>query len=276
MRRPVSFLILPVSMLSTAALAADPSVIGPLDFQAATVTVDDFVGTLNVEVSAGPDIIVRIGGTEEQLADVSVRADGDNLMIRRLQGRSAGGRQLSLAEYPTIDLHVPAGTALTIDDMDGAANVGDLNAPVRVYVASLDASFGDVTSAEIDRFGSGDISFGHVAESVSATLSGSGDIRVASAGNVDVTKRGSGDVVLGAVTGAVSAEMRGSGDIRIASAHDVDIKKRGSGDIELGEVRGAFRFEGAGIGDVDVGSVDGPVSVDAASSGKNPHSWRQC
>ena len=257
-------LVGPIILVGT----AYATTIEPRSFEAQSIVVDDFIGTLNVEVIDASEVSVRMSGPEDKLADITVRLEGAQLVLRRGMGPTDLSRGLDLDGYPVVDLQVPAGTALTIDDMDGEATIGDLNAPIRVYVASLDATIGDVSSADIDRFGSGDITLGDVAGAIRATLSGSGNIRAASAGSADITKRGSGNVVLGPVSGVVDAQMRGSGDIRIAAAEAVNIRKRGTGDIELGEIRREFRYEGAGIGDIDVTSVDGPVTIDAANTGK--------
>ena len=268
MRLTLSKILVPTAGVLVLVGTAEGATIGPLIFEAATVVVDDFVGTLNVEVVDDPAVTLSITGTEAKIADIAVRLDGSSLVLRRGMGPTGLRYGLDLGAYPVINLRVPSGTPLTIDDMDGMATIGDLNAPVRIYAASLDVTIGDVMSADIDRFGSGDIVIGNVAGALTATLSGSGDIRVLSAGTVDVIKRGSGDVILGTVSGTVTAEMRGSGDIRIAAAQAVDIKKRGSGDVDLGQIGGRFDYEGAGIGDVDVGSVDGPVTINSTSSGK--------
>ena len=264
---PLSF-CLPIAGIFVLPGVSGAATFGPLTYDATAVIVDDFIGTLNVTVVDADRSTVQITGTEDKIADIRVRLDGPNLILRRGMGPVDLAQGLDLAAYPVVDLQVPAGTALTIDDMDGEASVGDLMAPLRVYVASLDATIGDVTSAHIDRFGSGNITLRNIAGPLNVTLSGSGDIKAESAASVDLTKRGSGDVILGAIAGPVLAQMRGSGDIRIAEAETVDIKKRGSGDIELGDVRGDFKYEGAGIGDVDVASVDGPVIINATSSGK--------
>ena len=152
--------------------------------------------------------------------------------------------------------------------MDGEANIGDLNAPLTIFAASLDATIGNVTSADIDRFGSGNIALGHVAGALNANLSGSGDITAASAGSADIEKRGSGDVILGPIARTLNLQMRGSGDIDVHSAATADIGKRGSGDVRFGTVRGELVYQSAGVGDVDISFVDGPVTIDTTSSGK--------
>ena len=268
MRLTLSRLLVPTAGMLVLAGAAEAATTGPLTFEAASVVVDDFVGTLNVEVVDDLKVTLSITGTEDKIADVAVRLDGSSLILIRGMGPTGLQRGLDLGAYPVIDLQVPSGTPLTIDDMDGKATIGDLNAPFRIYAASLDATIGDVTTADIDRFGSGDLAIGNVAGALTATLSGSGDITVASAATVDITKRGSGDVILGSISGTATAQLRGSGDIQIAAARAVDIKKRGSGDVELGVIGGQFNYESAGIGDVDVASVDGPVTINATSSGK--------
>ncbi|MHA1565783.1 MAG: GIN domain-containing protein [Alphaproteobacteria bacterium] len=239
-----------------------------LEFDARSVIVDDFIGTLNVEVRIGGTITVAMTGPDEKLADIVVRLEGENLVVRRGMGSTKVSQHFDAESYPVINIQLPAGMPLVIDDMDGEAHIGDLNAPLTIFAASLDATIGNVTSADIDRLGSGDITLGHVTGALNADLSGSGDITAASAGSVNIQKRGSGDVTLGPIARNFTANMRGSGDIDVHSAAMADIQKRGSGDVRFGTVRGEFFYRSAGIGDVDISFVDGPVTIDTTNSGK--------
>ncbi len=241
---------------------------GVAKFDARSVTVDNLIGSLNVEVSNGGAIEVTVSAPADKVADITVRLDGDNLVIRRGMGPTKILQRFEAKNYPVVNLRVPVGTPLVIDDMDGVANIGDLKAPLKIFAASLDAVIGDVTSADIDRFGSGDITLGDVSGALNANLSGSGNITAASAGSVNIQKRGSGDVTLGPVARGFTANMRGSGDIDVHSAAAADIQKRGTGDVRFGTVRGALRYQSAGIGDVDISFVDGPVRIDTTNSGK--------
>lgn len=268
MRLPVQLSLLTavsLGMLANTAAAATTEV---MRFDARSVIADDLIGTLNVEVRNGGPLEVTITAPDDKLADIAVLVEGDSLVIRRGMGPTKVAQRFEAESYPVVDILMPAGTPLVIDDMDGEANIGDLNAPLTIFAASLDATIGNVTSADIDRFGSGDITLGHVSGALNANLSGSGDISAASAGSVNIQKRGSGNVSLGPIALRFTANMRGSGDIDVHSAAAADIQKRGTGDVRFGTVRGELLYQSAGIGDVDIGFVDGPVRIDTTNSGK--------
>lgn len=268
MRFPIQFctaVLVSLGILSGPAVAASNEV---LEFDARSVIVDDFIGTLNVEVRSGGTVTVTMTGPEDKLADIAVRLEGETLLVKRGMGSTKVMERFDAARYPVMNIQMPAGMPLTIDDMDGQALIGDLNASLTIFAASLDATIGNVTSAEIDRLGSGDISLGHVTGALNADLSGSGDITAASAGSVSIQKRGSGDVDLGPIAREFVLNMRGSGDIDVHSALSADIQKRGSGDVRFGTVRGELLYRSAGIGDVDISLVDGPVTIETTNSGK--------
>ena len=252
-----------------AADAASPPDVTTLlsqSFAGVALRVDDFVGTLNIEVGAGPMEVV-ITGSEAMIKDLGVRLESDILVIKRF-GMVVQKQPFVATRYPTVTVRVPDATPVTIDDMDGIAVIGDLHAPLMVFGASLDLQAGDVSVVSIDRSGSGDIVLGRIAGALTARLAGSGDLTVAAAGSVDVEKRGSGTVTLGPVAGGIIARLSGSGDFSAAAASTTRIDKRGSGDVRLGPIQGGLTFKSSGIGDVDVASVNGPVVVETASSGK--------
>jgi hypothetical protein len=152
--------------------------------------------------------------------------------------------------------------------MDGHARIGDIAAPLTVHAASIDLIAGNVTTATVDRSGSGRIELGDVSGSLTARLGGSGDFVVGTAGAVDIEKRGSGDIIVGHVEGAFSARVRGSGDVSVANVGTVTIEKHGSGNVRFGRVAGGLSYTSFGIGDADVAAVDGPVVVVTTSSGE--------
>lgn len=126
-------------------------------------------------------------------------------------GTSAGAR---------IDLEVtiPTGLALTIDDGSGSIDVVDVEADVRIDD------------------GSGSIDVRNVANVVVEDGSGSIDIEGA-AGDVDVTD-GSGSITVRSVTGSVTIDD-GSGSINVSDVeHDLILLDDGSGSFRYSDVRG--------------------------------------
>jgi hypothetical protein len=240
----------------------------PQTFDARKVQVVNFIGTLDVSVGEQSGVTVDVTGSTDMVADVSVRLDGDTLVIARKGMIDHQDKPFDAAAYPTVRLSVPVATALTIAGMDGNARIGDIAAPLSVNAASVDIIAGNVTTAMIDRSGSGRIELGDVSGSVVARLGGSGDFVVGAAGEADIEKRGSGDISVGNVAGVFSARVRGSGDVSAANVGAVKIEKYGSGNVSLGRVAGGLSYISFGIGDADIAAVDGPVVVKTSSSGE--------
>ncbi len=240
----------------------------PQSFDARRVEVVNFVGTLDVAVGDQAGVAVEVTGTSDMVDDVGVRLDGDTLIIARKGMIDHENKPFDAAAYPTVRLSVPVATALTINGMDGTARIGDIAAPLSVNAASVDIVAGNVTTAMIDRSGSGRIELGDVSGPVIARLGGSGDFLVGTAGEADIEKRGSGDISVGRVDGAFNARVRGSGDVSAADVGAVTIEKHGSGNVRFGRVAGGLSYISFGIGDADIAAVDGPVVVETSSSGE--------
>ena len=240
----------------------------PQTFDARKVLVVNFIGTLDVSVGEQSGVVVDVTGSTDMVDDVGVRLDGDTLIIARKGMIDHEGKPFDAALYPTVRVRVPVATALTISGMDGNARIGDIAAPLSVNAESVDIIAGNVTTAMIDRSGSGRIELGEVSGSVVARLGGSGDFVVAAAGEADIEKRGSGDISVGRVDGAFSARVRGSGDISAANVGAATIEKYGSGNVSFGRIAGGLSYISFGIGDADIAAVDGPVVVETSSSGE--------
>ncbi|MDH3738668.1 MAG: DUF2807 domain-containing protein, partial [Alphaproteobacteria bacterium] len=257
-------LFIAVLSLTPAARAAPDSRI----FEASKVALVNFVGTLDVTVGDLPNIALDITGPADQIDDVGVRLDDDVLVIARKGMVNHDDQPFDAAVYPTVRLRVPAATALTIQGMDGVARIGDIAAPLSVHAAALDLTAGNVTTAMIERSGSGRIELGDVSGPVVARLGGSGDFVVGTAAEADIEKRGSGDIDISHVEGAFVANVRGSGDVSAANVGTASIEKHGSGNVRFGRVAGGLSYISFGIGDADVAAVHGPVVVETTSSGE--------
>lgn len=267
---PTRIAIVGLLFAATILFLTSPTLAEPTSqlYDAHKVRLVNFVGTLDVTVGDQPGIVLDITGPPDKTDDVGVRLDGDTLVIARKGMIDHDDQPFDAALYPTVRLRVPVATALTIRGMDGQARIGDIAAPLSVHAASLDLIAGNVTTAMIDRSGSGRIEIGDVSGSVVARLGGSGDFIVGTAGEVEIEKRGSGDIDVGHVEGAFVARVRGSGDVSAANVGTATIEKHGSGNVRLGRVAGGLSYVSFGIGNVDVGAVDGPVVVETSSSGE--------
>lgn len=94
--------------------------------------------------------------------------------------------------------------------------------------------------------------------------SGSGDINLAGATDLDVTS-GSGSVSVGTVSGSAARVTSGSGDIVVAEARCPITAKSGSGDLLVRALRAADLRASAGSGDISVPSTTGSVDLRTAS-----------
>ena len=237
-------------------------------FEASRVEIVNLIGSLDVAVSDQPGVAVEIAGAPEMIDDVGVRVSGDTLIVARKGMIDHGNMPFDAAAYPTVRLRVPLTTAVTINGMDGAARIGDIAAPLSVHAASVDLVAGNVSTALIDRSGSGRIEIGDVSGPVVARLGGSGDFIVGEAGEADIEKRGSGNIDVGRVEGAFTARVRGSGDVSAADVGTATIEKHGSGNVRFGRVAGGLSYVSFGIGNAEIEAVDGPVVVETTSSGE--------
>lgn len=137
-------------------------------------TVADVASVLRVNVSGSGDIRTGAAGS----ADLHVAGSGD-ISVRR------------------VDSGLSAATSGS-----GDIQTGLVNGPMRVRVAgsgNVRAHAGQVTDMDVSVAGSGDVSFGGVAQTLTANVAGSGDVTVSH------------------VTGAVSKHVAGSGDVRVGT-----------------------------------------------------------
>jgi hypothetical protein len=192
--------------------------------------------------------VIRAGGkacasTASRLDDVVLRSErrGSNLVIRVETPRHRGsfiGRT-----YASLDLEVelPRGFDVEIDDTSGSMDVRDLG---RVSIED----------------GSGSILVRSV-ESVSI-VDGSGSIDVRDVRG-DVTIRdGSGGIEVSRVGGTVRIIEDGSGGIVIRDVGgDVIIDEDGSGSIRVTDVRGDLRVGPHGSGGISFDRIGGTISI---------------
>ena len=250
MRAALSLAAGVASLLATPALATD-------------IVVKDFVGKITVNEGA-PDMdvkrshpkldtsmgeTIRIDGGIEKPYKTKVCDYGSGLNIV-INGRDRG-LERRLEDYPNIELSVPEGASLTVENSWVWLDAED----VTLARADLDVGgcmplgFGDILEADISKSGSGDITAGQVG-SLTLSKSGSGDVEIDDVGTFKLSQSGSGELDIGRV--GVSA----------------DIKKSGSGDVEIGEITGPLTISKSGSGDVDVGGGMIPdLSISKSGSG---------
>ena len=266
------FLALLLAMLALPA-AAGTKRIGPKLFEAKELLVVDVIGSIEIAVGSAPKIEVVLEGEPRLLDDLTLRQNGETLVIaRKKDWLDFPERQLYPWRdvYPSVTLRLPAGTAVTLDGVIGEARVGDIAAPLAMEVSLLDAKIGDVSEATLKLHGRGDIVLGKVAGRLSILSSGSSEVTTGEVGEAEIEKSGSGDIILGPIAGGLRYDSAGSGDTRAAAVNGpVDALINGSGGLRIGGGKatplrlrlngsGDFRFEGTAVNpDVTVNGSGG-------------------
>ncbi|MGM0631902.1 MAG: hypothetical protein ACQETO_01880 [Pseudomonadota bacterium] len=159
-----------------------------------------------------------------------------------------------------MDVRVPAGLLLEVDDGSGAINVRNVTGELRIEDGSGSIGISQFTGpVDIDD-GSGGIDVHDVNGRVHVN-DGSGSITIAR--TMDVTVRdGSGSIAIRDIEGNVHIPDDGSGSIRIERVSgNVLVDDDGSGGIHVEGVRGDFTARSTGSGDVLYRDVDGRVDV---------------
>ena len=267
--------LLALALLTLALPAgAETKRIGPKLFEAGALRIVDVIGSIEITVGREPKIEVLLEGEPRLLNDISLRREGDALIILRSKDwLDFPERQLYPWRdvYPSVTLRLPAGTPVTLEGVIGEARIGDIAAPLEMEVSLLDAEIGDVSEATIKLHGRGDITLGKVAERLSILSTGSSDLTIGDVGEAEIEKLGSGDIVLGVIAGGLRYNSAGSGDTRAAGVNGpVEVLINGSGGLRLGggtakplrlrlNGSGDVRFEGLAV-NPDV-SINGSGSV---------------
>lgn len=245
-------------LLATAlTLTALPALaFGPQDYAAKEVTVKGVVGRLSVKVDSGASkVTASVTGPDRWLSLVEVRQEGGDLIIRQKES-SRNWRTSGKDDWIDVQITVPVGTKLEIDDFSGEGVVGDLRGAFSIDgMNSGKLSVGHVSTASVGIDGSGDVALGDVDRDVSLEINGSGSIATGrTAGNTALEINGSGEITLAHANGPINAEINGSGDIRIKSgvADPLAVEINGSGSLLLDGVARNQSVEQSGSGSVKV------------------------
>ena len=229
---------------------------GPQDYAAKEVTVKGVVGRLSVKVDSGASkITASVTGPDRWLALVEVRQEGSDLVISQ-KDKGRNWRMNGKEDWIDVQVTVPVGTRLEIDEFTGEGTVGDLRGAFSVDgMNSGKLSVGHVSTASVGIDGSGDVMLGDVDRDVSLEINGSGSITTGrTAGNTALEINGSGEITLAHANGPINAEINGSGDIRIKSgvADPLAVEINGSGSLLLDGIARNQSVEQSGSGSVKV------------------------
>lgn len=229
---------------------------GPQDFTAREVSVEGLVGRLEVKVDSGASkVTASVSGPSRWLDTVTVKLDGDDLRI--VQKESPRERRWrDQDDWVTVQLTVPAGTKLDIDDFSGEGTVGDLRGALSVDgMSSGKLNVGRVTTAAVSIDGSGDVTLGDVDRDVNFEINGSGSVKSGrTAGKAELEINGSGEIDVAYANGAINAEINGSGDISIHGgvADPLAVEINGSGSVLMDGVAKNQSIEQSGSGKVRI------------------------
>lgn len=256
-------------------------------FQAQSVRIERFAGRLRVEVSRTGPVQMRLEGNQSDLEDISALMVDGTLVLQQV-GRHWSFMRL-WRDPVRLELVVPVGTPLTINDLSGDIWIGDTQASLALDMRAGDARIGRVTDATVRLMGRGDISLAETSGALNITVVGSGDVSAGGASRADLRIEGSGDIKLGAIQGPFKAVVMGSGDITATEINGpVDLEINGSGRVRVfrGEVSsahivlngsGAFEFDGVAIepditlrgsGSVEIRAVRGPYKTERTGTGE--------
>jgi hypothetical protein len=282
-------------LILPAAAAEDWTTWPQKSFSASGLKVNDFVGTLIVNVSNGGNIKVDVAGTRERVKNVEVHSSGNAVMI---QGRSSDtvwdwhnwfnfDYTRSKPDQLVVKVSVPRGTAISVDDMVGKATIGDTLGPLKFEASASQSKIGRVSSADISLDGTGRIDLAGVNGPLKLDIAGSGKVNVGPTQSVKADIAGAGDTALGPIAGGLSVDIAGSGDIstpRVNGPVKIDIAGSGSVNVADGIANplhvdimgsGSFTFGGLavdphvssfGSGSVKIKAYKGKMSSDGMAS----------
>jgi hypothetical protein len=224
---------------------------------------------------------VDVAGSKEMVSGLSVRNEGDSLLID-----GSGHVSYSVWDWRKwfdfshirdddnrghllIKVTVPKGTPVKISDLVGNAAIGDTYGPVSLESVASDSTIGKVSQASVSLGGSGKIAITDVAGELKLEIAGSGRVTSGHAGSVRADIAGSGDAQLGNVSGGVKIDIAGSGDFTAARVNGpVHVDIAGSGNVKIADgVADPLKVDILGAGDLYFGGTAVNPSISAMGSG---------
>ena len=281
--RQIGFGVLAIGLGLAGAAQAQP---GPT-----AVELKHFIGRVEVIAENRADVEITVAHGNNKLPQPKISTSGDRLVMDGgLNGLNHG------INFNFFDGHSESGPKgmMTISGY-GTYALKDLpvitvHTPMDVHLTASGTAFGHIGashSLKLVNSGDGDWRVDPVATQVDATNAGSGDIHLATCGDVTLNTAGSGDFTIGDIQ-SIRTSQAGSGDIKVGHiygpAHislaasgdftaqmvrgDTDISIAGSGDVTIREGSAPhFKATIAGSGDIRFGGTAGDVSASIAGSG---------
>lgn len=219
LRSPLLLLLTVLSMLATAALAAQETT--SVDYPLRDFTRISLKGGSHLQVVQGGDFAVTASGPADVMPQVFAELHGDTLELRVESSKRSFFGAITVSSDPRVRFQV------TLPKVSGILVTGSGKAEAEALESE---------SLELKVTGSGELRIGKVvAESLDTAVTGSGDLKVGSTmavqGRASVT--GSGDLRLDNYAGqALKADIRGSGDIIVGGrVAQLEVNVMGSGDF---------------------------------------------
>ncbi len=265
--------VAPLALLGAVAFAEDQTVMQ--SFQAKRVQIDALAGNLKVLVANDyPGIDVSLAGSQEMIQKIRLSTSGDAVVLAMegVEGDWWDDMWNWSSSAPgdlRVTITVAPGTPLKVDNYIGDAEIGDLEAALKMNTSGGRVRAGNVTRADVAIAGSGDIILGRVAGDLDASIAGSGSVKTGDAQSADIEIAGGGEVKVGAVSGDFDVDIAGSGEVYAVSVNGkVNIDVAGSGDVRIdGGVADPFKVDIAGSGDVRFGGTANNPDVSVMGSG---------
>ena len=243
------------------------------------VSIRHAVARVEVIPEARSDITVNVTPGKKALPTVQVRREGGRVIVdggleHRIKGCGFYGFGVSMnindnkaGRPPRARAHVIGVGNLGPDDMPHIV----IHTPMDTAVDADGAVFGQVGQAhhlDVALSGCGDWSLSDVADALSVSMSGSGDVAGGRAGRLKVMVSGSGDVRLKQVSGPADVTTSGSSDVSLESSGPLSVRIGGSSDVHVKSVNGPIHAQISGSGDVSIDQGQAPeVEVSIAGSG---------
>lgn len=207
-----------------------------------------------VEITAQPGaggITIAADAPQEALDRLSVTTSGDKVVVHQTHRHGVETDK----DKVVMRITVPAAIPLAVDDFVGTLRAGDVGDLSVSRLESGVVAVGGVHNANLMITGSGDITTGPVAGTLSVKIDGSGSlVSGPTHAPVAITIRGSGDADIARVDGPVMASIQGSGNIRIQDgrADPLSITMEGSGDFTLHGTASQQMVKHSGTGKITI------------------------
>ncbi|HLT64001.1 MAG TPA: DUF4097 family beta strand repeat-containing protein [Pseudohongiella sp.] len=218
----------------------------------ARVELDVGAGYLNIRPSENDQVSVRAracASTRGRLESMDLVHErrGDRLVIDSEIDDNVSFSIFRSNDYAYIDvdMSVPAGLLLDIEDGSGDIRIANVSAELRIEDGSGDINILRHTgSVRIDD-GSGDIDVDGLSGAL-RVVDGSGDIDVRNVvGNVHIPSDGSGSIDIRDIKGDVAIDDDGSGGISVHNVSgNLSLGDTGSGRVNFDDIGGNVRMRG--------------------------------